>query len=82
MFLGCNNSVLVGWPILVAASCFLRSSSHQDRSLQLASSKVGRVSLLSALSFAVLGLIDDSEYVDSMGTVGRRCSMSTLVGLV
>ena len=32
--------------------------------------------------FALLGVIADSEYVDSMGYSGRQYSMPTLVGLV
>ena len=80
----------------VGSSCRL-TSSRCGRGGCLASlwSKLGRFfsvkrlassrfcwSLFVSAQFAVLGVIADSEYVDSMGTVGRRCSMPTLVGLV
>ena len=69
MFLGQSEiSVWVGWRILVAAGCFLKSSSHQKRCrLAAVGFFQGRPGFFVSAQFAVLGVIADSEYVDSMG---------------
>ena len=75
MFLGQSEiSVWVGWRILVAAGCFLKSSSHRKRCrLAAVGFFQGRPGLFVSAQFAILGVIADSEYVDSMGN--SRTSM-------
>ena len=81
MFFGqFEHSVRVGWRVLAEVSCSSKSSLQEKcRCSWLLPRLAG---LFVSAQFALLGVIADSEYVDSMGTVGRRCSMPTLVGLV
>ena len=55
------------WRVLVTASCVGASGVV---GLVAAGSQVGRCTS-SAISFALLGFIADSEYVDNMGYSGR-----------
>ena len=56
------------WRVLIAASCVLKPPRLWSL-LQLAFS--GWPVYFFSAQFALLGVIADSEYVDSMGTVGR-----------
>ena len=84
MFLGQSEiSVWVGWRILVAAGCFLRSSSHRKRCrLAAVGFFQGRSGFFVRAQFAVLGVIADSEYVDSIGNNRTSILYAALADLV